>query len=646
MRRSIATVSLSGTLAEKLEAAAAARFDAVEIFENDLLTFDGPARAARRLAGDLGLAIALYQPFRDLEGVGDDQFRRNLDRAERKFDVMEELGAPLMLVCSNATAQATDDDQRAAAQLHALAERAARRGLRIGYEALAWGTRVSTWGHAWRLVERAAHPHLGLIVDSFHTLALGDDPAGIAAIPGDRIFFVQLADAPKATLDLRSWSRHLRCFPGQGEFDVASFLAPVVKAGYAGPISLEIFNDGFRAAPARATALDGVRSLRLLEEQTRARLAAEDAAAPAAAAVRPAARRAELFDPPPPPPFRGIAFVEFAVDDHAEAALADWLGRLGFRNAGRHRSKDVTLYRQGDIAIVVNAERESFAHAYFLLHGAAVCALALATADDRMALNRGEAFAYARFDGRVGPDEASVPAIRAPDGSLVYFVAEAPGGAGALDRDFLPAADAAPPDAGLRAIDHLAQAVPASQFGSWMLFYRAVFGLASDDLWLLPDPYGIVRSRAMASADRTLRFPLNVSESPETTTARTVTAFGGAGVHHIAFRTDDIFATLERLRTNGVALLSIPANYYDDLAARFDIAPNEVDRLRAANVLYDRVGDGVYLHAYTEAFDGRLFFEIVQRLAGYDAYGAVNAPVRMAAQAKAVRGAHALVDAL
>ncbi len=644
MRRSIATVSLSGTLGDKLEAAAAARFDAVEIFENDLLTFEGSAREARTLAADLGLAIALYQPFRDLEAVADDQFRRNLDRAERKFDVMQELGAPLMLVCSNATAQAIDDDGRAASQLAVLAERAAHRGLRIGYEALAWGTHVRTYGHAWRLVERAAHPHLGLIVDSFHTLALGDDPAGIAAIPGERIFFVQLADAPKATLDVRSWSRHLRCFPGQGEFDMAGFLAPVVKAGYAGPISLEIFNDGFRAAPARATALDGIRALRFHEEQTRQRHAAEDESAPAPA-PRPA-RRAELFDPPPPPPLDGIAFVEFAVDDHAEASLTGWLRKLGFRHAGRHRSKDVTLYRQGDIAIVVNAERESFAHAYFLLHGPSVCALGLATGDDRMALNRGEAYAYSRFDGRVGPQESAVPAVRAPDGSLFYFVAAAPGGTSALDKDFIAEPAAAGPDAGLRAIDHLAQAVPAGQFGSWTLFYRAVLGLASDDLWLLPDPYGIVRSRAMANAGRTLRFPLNVSESPDTATARTVSAFGGAGVHHIAFRSDDIFASVARLRENGVALLAIPPNYYDDLAARFALDAAEIGRLREASVLYDRVGDGIYLHAYTEAFDSRVFFEIVQRIAGYDAYGAANAPVRMAAQARRGRSGADLVDAL
>ncbi len=115
MRRSIATVSLSGTLEEKLRAVAAAHFGAVELFENDLINFSGTPRQVGQLARDLGLAIDLFQPFRDFEGVSDDVFRRNLDRAERKFDVMTELGAPMMLVCSNVSSHAIDDDRRAAA---------------------------------------------------------------------------------------------------------------------------------------------------------------------------------------------------------------------------------------------------------------------------------------------------------------------------------------------------------------------------------------------------------------------------------------------------------------------------------------------------------------------------------------------------
>src|SRR4051812_16387886 len=162
--KSIATVSLSGTLPEKLEAAAAVGFDGVEIFENDLLTYDGSPADIRRIAEGLGLEIIIFQPFRDFEAMPDNIRARNLDRAERKFDIMQALGTDLVLVCSNVQPSSINDDAKAAADLAEMAERAAKRGLRVGYEALAWGRHVNSWHHAWDIVQRADHPALGLIV--------------------------------------------------------------------------------------------------------------------------------------------------------------------------------------------------------------------------------------------------------------------------------------------------------------------------------------------------------------------------------------------------------------------------------------------------------------------------------------------------
>lgn len=627
MRRAIATVSISGILPEKLEAIAAARFDAVEIFESDLHSFGGSVRDVRGMAADLGLDIAMFQPFRDFEGVPDDVFRRNLDRAERKFDLMEELGTGLMLVCSNVSQATIADDGLAAAQLHELAGRAAKRGFRIGYEALAWGAHVRTYGHVWRIVEAAAHPHLGVVLDSFHTLALADDPAGIAAIPGHKIFFLQLADAPRLNLDVLSWSRHFRCFPGQGDFDVAGFAAQALKAGYTGPLSLEIFNDEFRGGSTRQIAHDGMRSLLFLEEQIRRSIAVPD---PDGGAGQPRwAGRVELLDPPAPPELNGVSFIEFAVERDTGAALGGLLDGLGFQAAGRHRSKDVTLYRQGDVNIVLNAERDSFAHSYYLLHGPSVCALCLRVDDDVRMLSRADAYACTRFGGRVGPNERSIPAIRSLDGSLLYFVAD--------DFDFATDFAVRPVTDGghLTAFDHIAQAVPEGQFDSWILFYRAVLGLEPEDIWVLPDPYGLVRSRAVSSKNRSVRLPLNFSQGSRTATARSVSTYAGAGVHHIAFATDDIFPTVAALRQRGVPLLAIPETYYDDLVARFGLADDVLHRLRRHNVLYDRAPDGgEFFHVYTHAFQDRFFFEVVQRVGGYNQYGAANAPVRMAAQAQ------------
>jgi 4-hydroxyphenylpyruvate dioxygenase len=633
VRKSIATVCLSGTLGDKLEAIAAARFDAVEIFENDLIYYNGAPRELAAIAADLGLGIDLYQPFRDFEGVADAALARNLDRAERKFDVMATLGAPLLLVCSNVATAVSADPSRAAAQLHALAERAAARNLRIGYEALAWGKHVRHYADAWAIVREADHPHLGLILDSFHILSLGDDPAAIAAIPSDKIFFVQLADAPRLAMDVLQWSRHYRCFPGQGQLDLTGFLEQVLIAGYSGPLSLEIFNDLFREAPNRRTAIDAMQSLLFLEGQTRARFERAGAAQSGERAA--VLRRVELFDPPAAPAIDGVAFLEFAVDDQAASALAALLKALGFARAGRHRSKNVTLFRQGDIHLVLNAEPDSFAHAYFAEHGPSICALSLRTDDGIRALNRATALHCPRFDSRVGPHELRIPAIRAPDGSLIYFVSTAPGQKSLYEIDFALEEPAPGTDAALLAIDHVAMGLPVEQLDTWILFYRAVLGMQPGDSMELSDPYGLVRSCAVATEERTLRVVLNVSPSRSTQTARTISTLGGASVHHIAFSCADIFATVAKLRASGVRFVPISRNYYDDLPTRFELDAGLVLRLHQLGILYDRTADGEYFHIYSESFAERFFFEIVQRVGGYDAYGALNAPARMAAQAQA-----------
>jgi 4-hydroxyphenylpyruvate dioxygenase len=265
MRHAIATVSLQGTLDEKLTAIAAAGFDAIELFVGDLPEGRGAAREARKRAADLGLDILLFQPLRDFEGTDEARMGANFDRAEAMMDLVEDAGAPMLLVCSN-TSDAAADDARAAAHLAALAERASLRGLRIGYEALAWGKQVSTYAHAYSLVELAAHPALGIILDSFHVLVRPEDWSGIGCLPGDRIFFVQVSDAPIVERDYMSWRREYSTLPGRGELDVSGFLRAVAATGYSGPLSVEIFNLRDRTPPDRM-ALDAAHSLRELERK-------------------------------------------------------------------------------------------------------------------------------------------------------------------------------------------------------------------------------------------------------------------------------------------------------------------------------------------------------------------------------------------
>ena len=633
MRRSIATVSMSGTLRDKLEAIAAARFDGYEIFENDLLYYHATPAEVARMAADLGLACVLYQPFRDFEGTSPETFERNLVRAERKFDVMGALGCRLMLVCSNTRSDTIADEGLMADQLRALAERAARRNIRVGYEALAWGRVVNRYAQAWSIVKRADHPHLGLILDSFHTLSLRDDPAGIAHIPGERIFFVQMADAPWLSLDVTNWARHHRNFPGQGQLDVVRFFEQALLAGYTGYLSLEIFNDVFRETPNRRTATDAMRSLLFLESEVRNRLKAEETGTNAQAAKRVLAR-IDLFDPPAPARFFGVAFLEFAVDREAATALGAWFVSLGFRRAGKHRSKDVALYRQGETNLIVNADPALPAHAYFVDRGPCVCAIGLWTDDPLRAQNRATALSSARFEGPLGPHEVAIPAIVAPGRTIVYFVDHALAPDRLFEIDFVlddTNANTGP----LRRIDHVAFGLPQGELDTWILFCRAVLGMEVGDSLELADPFGLIRSAGIATPDRSLRFVLNVSLSQKTRTARTISATGGtASVHHIGIAADDAIAAAEALRRSGMSLVAISTNYYDDLAARLDIDARLVDDMRRTSVLYDRLDGGEYLHGYTPAFADRFFFEVVQRKGGYDAYGALNAPARMVSQAQ------------
>ena len=144
----------------------------------------------------------------------------------------------------------------------------------MAYEALAWGKYVNDYEHAHRLVETVDHPNLGTCLDSFHILSRDWDTAPIEDFNADKIFFVQVADAPKLSMDVLSWSRHYRVFPGEGQFELAKFMGHVVRAGYTGPVSLEVFNDVFRQSDVERTAVDAMRSLIWLEEQSAKWLAA------------------------------------------------------------------------------------------------------------------------------------------------------------------------------------------------------------------------------------------------------------------------------------------------------------------------------------------------------------------------------------
>lgn len=614
MKTSIATVSLSGGLGEKLEAIAAAKFDAVEIFENDLVTFNGTPTDVRQACAELGLEIVTLQPFRDFEGMPDNQRARVFARAERKFEVMKELGCDLLMICSNVSPDSLGGIDRAAADLRELGERATRHGLRVAFEALAWGRHINDYRDAWEAVRRADHPAVGLVLDTFHILARKTDLGAIRAIPRDKIFLVQVADAPVLQMDYLSWSRHYRNFPGQGELPLLDFMETLAATGYDGPLSLEIFNDQFRAGSARSVAVDGHRSLLFMLDQLASKTGKPTTLPPRSAAL-------------------GTSFIEFALDDTSAPEFERLLAAMGFRRAGQHKSKAVTRWQQGDINLVVNREKEGFAYSFHLTHGAGVCALGLKVDNAAATFERAKLLLDQPFRQAVGPAELDIPAVRGVGGSLVYFLDETSELGKVWDIEFDDTGEGATNAAGLARIDHISQSMHYEEMLTWLLFYTSLLDLRKIAPQDVADPGGLVTSQVIEAPGGGLRLVLNASQSQRTQSSRFLAELFGSGVQHIAFATDDMFATLARLKQSGVRLLDIPENYYDDLEAKMDLAPERLDKLRANNVLYDRDGEAEYLQVYTQTFDQRFFFEIVERR-HYRGYGAPNASVRLAAQAR------------
>lgn len=273
MRKAIATVALSGTLPEKLEAIARAGFAAVEIFADDLEAFPGSAREVRRLTDALDLEVVLLQPLRNYVGAPAERRAEANESARRLLENMNQLDCRLLLACSATDAATSPEPAAQIEDLRRLADLAQQHGCAVAFEALAWGKYVNRLSQAWDRVRAAAHPHLGVMLDSFHVLAQGEGAREIMAIPADKLYFIQMADAaarPSPTMPIDQWSRHHRCFPGKGTLAVAAFAAAARRAGYQGVWSLEIFNDRYRQSAPASVAAEGFASLQWLQRQVEA----------------------------------------------------------------------------------------------------------------------------------------------------------------------------------------------------------------------------------------------------------------------------------------------------------------------------------------------------------------------------------------
>ncbi|WP_424943796.1 bifunctional sugar phosphate isomerase/epimerase/4-hydroxyphenylpyruvate dioxygenase family protein [Aliiroseovarius crassostreae] len=623
MTLSISTTSIPGDLEAKLEAIADAGFTSVELHEPDFTGFHGSAADLATRVQDLGLSINLLKPFHDLEGWQGDARRQAFERLARKLELVRALGTDMLLVAASA-AECSDMEQ-VADDLSQAAEMAAENGVRLAYIALPWAGHVQSDDQALSLVQAVGNPHFGLALNSYFSLADGTKPAQMRHVPGKHLFHVQLSDAPRALGDIRGLKRHFGLLPGQGALNLSGFVKVLARAGYNGPWSIARVNEHSPRPGGRTLALDGYRSLvNLLDEVSR--------------------HDPDLtFDIPDLPPrvdTSGFEFIEFAADDKSGKELTDLLSALCFRMERRHVSKSVELWRQGGINIVVNTEKEGFAHSAFLGHGPSVCDMGLRVKDADQTVKRATALGTPQFSQPVGTGELDIPAVRGVGGNVVHFIDEKSDLHRVWDIEFEPVAKTkATPPAGLRRIDHLAQTMRYEEMQSWLLYYISTFEMAKSPIVDVADPSGVVHSQAIESPEGEVRLNLNGAEGRRTFAASFLADRFGAGVQHIAFLTDDIFETSDRLRENGFARLEISPNYYDDLQAQFGLEDELVARLRAANMLYDRADGAEYFQIYSQPIFNGFFFEIVERRRGYAGYGARNASARLAAQMKHQRPA-------
>ncbi|WP_232818220.1 4-hydroxyphenylpyruvate dioxygenase [Zobellella maritima] len=321
----------------------------------------------------------------------------------------------------------------------------------------------------------------------------------------------------------------------------------------------------------------------------------------------------------------GFEFVEYASNQPEQ--LAQLFERLGFMAIARHRSKQVTLYRQGDINFILNAEPDSQAERFARVHGPCANAMAFRVRDAADAIKRLAAGGAKVVASGAGPMELQIPAIEGIGGSLIYLV-DRYGEQSIYDVDFrpIPGAEPCPKGVGLTYIDHLTHNVEMGHMDLWAGFYEKHFNFREIRYFDIEGKLTGLRSRAMTSPCGKIRIPINESADEKSQIAEFLQQYRGEGIQHIALGTDDIYRTVETLRAGGMSFMSTPDTYYEKLDARLPGHGEDLPRLRKNRILMDGAptqGQGVLLQIFTDTVIGPIFFEIIQRK-GNEGFGEGN----------------------
>lgn len=326
----------------------------------------------------------------------------------------------------------------------------------------------------------------------------------------------------------------------------------------------------------------------------------------------------------------GFEFIEYAAPD--PAALGALFEQMGFVAIARHRNKDVTLYRQGDVNFIINAEKDSFAQRFARQHGPSICAIAFRVNDAAYAYKRALELGAWGFDNRTGPMELNIPAIKGIGDSLIYFVDRwrgkdesrgvAKGAIGDIsiyDVDFvaIPGAEAHPVGNGLTYIDHLTHNVHRGRMKEWADFYTNLFNFREIRYFDIEGKLTGLKSKAMTSPCGKIRIPINESSDDKSQIAEYLELYNGEGIQHVALGTDNIYDTVQRMMANKVAFQDTIETYYDLIDRRLPGHGEKLEDLRRLRILVDGTSTDnkreLLLQIFTQNVIGPIFFEIIQR---------------------------------
>ena len=320
----------------------------------------------------------------------------------------------------------------------------------------------------------------------------------------------------------------------------------------------------------------------------------------------------------------GFEFVEYAAPD--PAALDTLFRNMGFVVVARHRSKDVTLYRQGGVNFILNAEADSFAQAFARIHGPSVCAMAFRVSDSAAAMERATGLGAKASRVPVGPMELNIPAIHGIGDSLIYLV-DRYGAHSIYDVDFVPVegVEAEPRGVGLFEIDHLTHNVHQGRMNEWAEFYERLFNFHQIRFFDIKGKASGLRSRAMTSPCGKIRIPINESSDDKSQIEEYLAAYNGEGIQHIALASHDIHASVETMSTKGIPFLTVPPSYYEMLEDRLPGHGEDLARIEKNHLLIDGnpAESRLLLQLFTETVIGPIFFELIQRK-GEEGFGEGN----------------------